>query len=152
MKLMNAARIETIRKWPTVKLINRCQRNMVLQGTITKANGKFWDHTYWGQEQTKLFPDLLGSRFIVMRMRDSLFSNQCLLSSKTFCFLPANLGITHVFRTLKKDFSKKTTQIEYSKIWEWNICPFWKKDGLITSKKTAQCFHDLKKDGLIAAW
>ena len=41
MKLMNAAQIETIRKWLTVKLINRCQRKMVLQEIITKANGKF---------------------------------------------------------------------------------------------------------------
>ena len=31
MKLMNAARIETIGEWLTVKLINRYQRNMVLQ-------------------------------------------------------------------------------------------------------------------------
>ena len=29
------------RKWLTVKSMHRCQRNMVSQVTITKANGKF---------------------------------------------------------------------------------------------------------------
>ena len=40
MKLMNTARIGTIRKWPTVKLMHKCQGNMVSQRAITKQNKK----------------------------------------------------------------------------------------------------------------
>ena len=55
----------------------------------------------------KLFQDFFGSRFIVMRIWDSLFSNQCLPKLRW------------------PYYSKKTAQIEKPKIWERNqLCPF----------------------------
>ena len=63
---MNAARIETIREWLTVKLINRDYHKSI--GKILRSQ------LLSPGTKNKLFPDFFGSRFIVTRMWDSLFS------------------------------------------------------------------------------
>ena len=50
-------------KWLTVKLMYRCQRNMVSQGTITKANGKFEITIYgdWNRNDWNVFRNNVSS-------------------------------------------------------------------------------------------